>query len=268
MKTIHCILLIVILLLSSCRKEINIDLNSADPKVVIIAQLREGTKDFKVTITETSNYFDNNASNTINNAVVSVFNGQGIETILTAEGNGVYKATNYTALANQKYTLKVIAKGKTYTAESFMHTLVPIDSLPYAVAQGFASFGNDTSYTVSIQVNDPVNIKNAYRAVVTLNDTVLNKAEDIYNFDDKFTDGNTINIPYFRKTFILNDTVNIELLCIDYVSFKYWETLSGIVNDSGGGSNAAPANPITNIKGGALGYFEASSSSNKTLIIK
>lgn len=255
--------------LNSCREAIDVDLNEANPKAVITARLSAGTHDFEVKVTQTTSYFDNLAPKTIDDASVTITDQQGNATLLTPMGNGSYKALNYTATANQTYTLKVVAQGKTYTANSFLSPLVPLDSLTYEVSQ-FQGFGDikDTNYTVYCNVKDPADQQNAYRGILTLNDTLRIEADDIYTFTDEFTNGNLIRIPYFGKRFKKGDKVQIELLNIDYASDLYWQSLSQIVENRGGGSSASPANPVSNMKGGALGYFEASSSSTKTIVIQ
>ena len=51
---------------------------------------------------------------------------------------------------------------------------------------------------------------------------------------------------------------------IDPVVYKYWFSLSQ--NATGETQSASPANPVSNIKGGALGYFSAHTISTKSII--
>ena len=52
------------------------------------------------------------------------------------------------------------------------------------------------------------------------------------------------------------DELTIELQSVDEAIYRFWYTMK-----SGGGAGnsntAAPANPLTNLQGGALGYFSA-----------
>jgi hypothetical protein len=57
----------------------------------------------------------------------------------------------------------------------------------------------------------------------------------------------------------------ILMLCLDEAIYKYWYSLRSGGGD-GTGSTAAPANPLTNIKGGALGYFSAHTINRKKVI--
>jgi hypothetical protein len=61
------------------------------------------------------------------------------------------------------------------------------------------------------------------------------------------------------------DEVRIEMLGIDTSVLRYWYTLS-TGGARGVGNVAAPSNPITNIQGGALGYFSAQTTNRKTVI--
>ncbi|HYJ37819.1 MAG TPA: hypothetical protein VEV87_04350 [Chitinophagaceae bacterium] len=62
------------------------------------------------------------------------------------------------------------------------------------------------------------------------------------------------------------DEVTIEMLTIDGVIFKYWNSLRSAGGD-GSTSTASPANPVTNIEGGALGYFSAQTIRQKKVIV-
>ena len=61
------------------------------------------------------------------------------------------------------------------------------------------------------------------------------------------------------------DTVTVELQSLDDPIYRFWSTLV-FGGASGSSFTASPANPITNITGGALGYFSAHSIRKKTLI--
>jgi len=45
------------------------------------------------------------------------------------------------------------------------------------------------------------------------------------------------------------------MICNDAAVYKYWYSLND--GATGTGQSASPANPVTNISGGALGYFSA-----------
>jgi len=59
--------------------------------------------------------------------------------------------------------------------------------------------------------------------------------------------------------------VNIELHSIDPGVYKYWYSLD---QGADGGSSASPANPVSNISGGALGYFSAQAVREMKLVVQ
>ena len=62
------------------------------------------------------------------------------------------------------------------------------------------------------------------------------------------------------------DQVTVDMLCLDPAVYKYWYSLDR--GATGGGiSGATPANPVTNISGGALGYFSAHTLQSKTMVV-
>jgi hypothetical protein len=61
------------------------------------------------------------------------------------------------------------------------------------------------------------------------------------------------------------DQVTIAMFNISQPVYQYWYSLT---NDASGSNNAAPSNPVTNIQGGALGFFSAHTIQHKSLIVK
>ena len=98
---------------------------------------------------------------------------------------------------------------------------------------------------------------------------MLNSSNDFILRDDKIFDGNNVQIPLPIKTFQINDTVTVELLSLNKDTYDYYNTL--IEGSSGPGgimSGSTPANPVSNISNGAMGYFGVYTNSSKTIIIQ
>ena len=62
---------------------------------------------------------------------------------------------------------------------------------------------------------------------------------------------------------VKGDVISVWLECIDKGVFEYFRTAN-----SEGGQNASPANPVSNITNGALGYFSACSVSKDSIIYR
>ena len=254
MKTIYILSLALITLsITSCTKTIDVKLNDADSKVIIEANLIEGTNNFIAKVSRTSNYFESGTPPSINNAVVTLNDGT---TTLTLNnlGNGNYSLPAYVATENTTYTLTVVDGSDTYTAVSVMPKKIILDSVT-SEFQTESTF-SDEGYLLFLNFSDPANIKNYYRATLIVNGTEMLGLEDITLFTDKFTDGNTIERPLFGEVYELGDTYTASLYSMNESNHLFFSTLSSIAGGSGGGgANAAPANPENNWSNKALGNF-------------
>ncbi len=122
----------------------------------------------------------------------------------------------------------------------------------------------------SVAYTDPAGINNGYRFVQYLNGA---KDPRIFWENDEFNDGERVVIQLDTgvdekddpRNIKSGDEVRIEMLSLDEAIYKYWYSLRSGGGD-GSGNTAAPANPLTNIIGGALGYFSAHTVHRKTVI--
>ncbi|MBL7767009.1 MAG: DUF4249 domain-containing protein [Chitinophagaceae bacterium] len=262
----------IIILLSSCQKVIDVDLNSASPAYVIEANLYEGTHDFHVKVTKTTSYFSSDAPPTVNDATITLIDQNNVSHAVPNTGNGIYTLPAFTAVNNVSYQLNVSAGGKTFSATAKMPLPTSIDSLTYEEFGGFGGGpggggGGEKNFLVVTHFQDTVGIPNYYRVLVTKNDTLLNKPFDYYLVDDKIRDGQYFDAPLFTAFSKMGDTLDVELLSMDAGVFDYFNTLSEILT-SDANTSAAPANPNTNFNNGALGYFGAFTRSKKSIRIK
>jgi hypothetical protein len=85
---------------------------------------------------------------------------------------------------------------------------------------------------------------------------------------DLFFDGQDINQPLFGNGPRLKpgDTMFVELWGIDKGVYEYYSTLNEILGGAGP-STASPANPTSNITGGAMGYFSAFTVARKFRVV-
>jgi hypothetical protein len=81
----------------------------------------------------------------------------------------------------------------------------------------------------------------------------------------KVVEKGTLNEKELNQAIKKFDTVDVQFMNVDEKVHFYFESLEA--NSSGpGGGVASPANPKSNIKGGALGYFSAHASQFQTII--
>jgi hypothetical protein len=122
----------------------------------------------------------------------------------------------------------------------------------------------------SISYRDPAGINNGYRFIQYVNGI---KDPRIFWENDEFTDGEKVVLQLDTgvdkkddpRNIDSGEEVTIEMQTLDEVIYKYWYTLRSGGGD-GTGNIASPYNPVTNIKGGALGYFSAHTVSRRSVI--
>lgn len=252
---------------SSCEKVIEIELNNANPKVVIEAELEEGTHDFSVKVSRTGDYFGNDTPDAITNATISLTDDAGNSTAVPHVIEGLYRVQGFAANTETTYTLSVAVEGETYTSSAYIPEPVQLDSLVAREPFFGPPDGEFEERIIFTFISDPADTPNYYRMNAFRNGAFDFSARSIVVFDDKFSDGQQIEIPYFNNFFNPGDTVVVELLSIDEGVYDFYLTLNEVIGSNGGPAEAAPANPNTNIKGGAIGYFGASSKATATIVV-
>lgn len=252
MKNLWILIALVTVGFTSCQKVIDVDLNDADPKIVIEATYNGTDSLVHVKVSYTASFFDDSEPTLVNDASVMITDGNGTSTIVPTIGNGMYELPAYAPSIGTTYTVTVIHNGTTYTATStLMPTLVQQTPIFDFYESGF--FGEDGGYLVSCVYQDPSGLGNCYKAILTANDTVYDALNEILIGDDLLTDGNLIERPAIQF-FQAGDTISYELQSIDQGVYEYYNELLTL---AGGQQSAAPANPTYYWTNEALGYFSA-----------
>jgi hypothetical protein len=245
----------------SCRKVINVDLNSADPRVVIEASISDEPGPYFVKLTKTVNFNQPSAYPAITGANVVLSDDAGNTETLTETSAGTYQTSAIAGTPGRTYTLSITTGGKTYTAVSKMNAPIIMDSLN--VQKGYFS----TVKNVHIFVTDPAGADNWYRFVETINDSAK---KDIFITGDILRDGQQMEEILFvddvEDSLQRGDSVTIALQSIDEGVYEYFRTLLQITG--GGDPGSTPANPKSNFSNGALGYFSAYSVTRKSVIVR
>lgn len=260
----YCLILSLVLLVgTSCEKVIQVKLNSADKKLVIDAQLTDVPGTCMVTLSRTKEFSASNALEGVSGAEVEIVGTGGERFTLTEVENGVYRNDAAKGAPGNTYELRIKVDGKAYTAQSTMPQYITFDSL-YAEKQGF--FGDDMIFA-NVAFQDPEGQRNYYRFVQHINDY---KIPGFFLMDDDLSDGKFIRSTLFyfldddKEPVKSGDVFTVEMQVIDEAVYKYWFSLQQ--SSTGNSSSAAPANPVSNIVGDALGYFSAHTKQVKTTV--
>jgi Domain of unknown function (DUF4249) len=284
--------LLLSLVFYSCEKAIDFKLNEVPPKLVVEASIENGQPPI-VYLSKSLSYFSDVSPSVIqasfvHNAEVYVSNGtftHRLKEYITpiAGGFNFYYysidsanlATAFVGELRKNYSLRIVDDSKEYTA---------VTSIPFTTRQIDSVFWKQAP---------PDNDSNKVQAMITARDApgfgdyiryfTKRNREPFYAglnsvYDDQVIDGKSYTVQiergkprdgsstesgtYFNK----GDTVIIKLCNIDKPTYEFWRTME-FTYASVGNPFSTPTKVISNINGGALGYFGGYAAQYRTLII-
>ncbi len=277
MKTANAVLserlllfFLVAVVAAGCQQVVSIDLNNADPHLVIEGNITDQAGPYTVKLSKTGNYFEPAlVFPAVSNAYIAVTDDQGHRDTLKEISPGTYKSSTLQGSVGRTYTLDIVAEGRPYSGTSSMPAKVLIDSL-YAVVRN--SSRGEPGFDIYVAFKDPPEPGNYYR--LNARSSALIPADSIDGrryrlYTDKLTNGNEMaeRIRAGRNV-QTGDTITVELLSIDRPTYDYFNTLRDVLSSDQAATLLAPTNPNTNLSNGSLGYFSAYTIDVKTIILR
>ncbi len=287
------VFVVVISIFFSCEKNIDLNLKSTEPLLVVDAQIEDSQPPVVVLTKSLSVFSTINAQIIadafVHNADVYVSNGTLTHKlreypIALAPGYTAYfytndllnPATSFVGQLNNGYSLKIISEGKEYTANTFIPTnALRLDSIWVKPIP----FNPDTSKRqLYFRATDPVGLGNSGRYFTKRNEEPFLPGENSV-FDDQIIDGTTFNsqIPLGidrnnrpkRDTNFLNvgDTVTLKWCNISRPSYTFWNTWE-FAAQSIGNPFAQPNKVLGNISNAALGAFCGYAVKTKKIVVR
>ncbi len=275
-------LVLLMLIISSCEKNITVDLPPSKSQVVVEGYVETGLPPY-VYLSYSTDYFAPTDSAsvvdyTIKGATVIINDGFTSDTLLEISPTYgyFYVSTKLTGITGRTYTLTVITKnGEVVTGKTTLTAPIKLDSLYFKPQPN-----NDTLGFTWAKLTDPDTLGNCYRWFAKR----LHK-DSLYippfgsAFEDKFINGTTLEFAYNRGElpntqtepddleagfYKIGDTVVVKFCTMDYNSYQFWrdaETQSA--NNGNPFGSISPINP--GVEGG-LGIFCAYAASYDTVI--
>lgn len=252
----------IVFLFISCEKEIVLDLEPTESKLVIEGIITNDSNIQTIKITKSIDFYEPSNYPAVSGAIVRVTENGNSPITFTEVSPGIYQATNFTGIPGRSYSLSVRIDNQDYFANSTMPQIVPFTAITFE-ENAFNPPGEETNYVVTPQFVDPSNVENFYRfnlivnnikdkGFFTLNDDLINGEENSFGLRSTDED-NTIK---------LGSTATIEMFCIDENVYNYFYVL-----EQNSDSQNTPNNPQTNISRNVLGYFSAQNKQVRTVTI-
>lgn len=297
-NTASILLIMLTALLVSCEKEVDINLDSGEPKMVIEGGIENNLPPI-VILTRSVGYFADIDLNTVQNsyvhdASVTVTNGSNTITLKEysvdtgTNGNKFFFYTVDTSQPQlfigqleQYYNLKVEVDGDTYEAITKIPTPTPLDSIVPFYPQSnadIADIGPDARI-LKVYFKDPDTLGNYIRYYTQRNNEPFYAAlASVYS--DEFINGTqfTIEFPlgeprFTTKTFdslglaYVGDTVTFRWSAIDKGTYDFWSQYEYALGTLGS-PFASPIRVKSNISNGALGVWGGYGSIYYTVVME
>lgn len=216
----------------SCEDVIELDLPTAEPKLVIDASINwlKGTSgnEQEIKLTLSAPYFDTDIP-TANGALVTVIDSNNNFFEFNEEGTtGIYKNNTFNPVINEVYNLVILYNEETYVATETLMSVSEIDYIEQINDGGFS--GEETE--IKAFYTDPENEENYYFFEFISNIPVIPSLE-VYK--DEFVNGNQIFGFYTEEDLASGDIVTIRNYGISQRFYDFMFILLQQNSEDGGG---------------------------------
>lgn len=271
-KLIFLIAFFTSLLFSSCEDVVDVDLDTAPPKLVIEAvinwQKGSSGRQQVIKLTTTTGYFDTQIP-IVTGAVVYVKNSKNQRfNFPELNKSGRYVCNDFKPVINEEYTLTVISQGNTYTATETLKSVAPITRIEQKNDGGFT--GQDIE--IRSYFTDPGDEDNYYLFKYVYPNKVTS---NFYVSEDKFYQGNEIFSTTDDEDLKAGNEIEVTHYGISKQYYNYMNILVGIAGSNVGGPFQSPPATVrgniintTDKNNYALGYFSLSESDSQKYTIK
>lgn len=203
----------------ACEDTISLDLDTAEPKLVIEAMLKlfeDGSKDLSIRITETAPFLSEEIPR-ITDAQVRIIDDLGTVFNYIHVQSGLYLPTDdFTPQPNRTYRLEVLYDGELYEAETVLDAGVSIDFVEQTNDGGFS--GEDIQ--LEFFFTDPGDQSNYYFF------ELLSEKGNVFDAaDDQFFNGNQVNTLFVQEDLEAGDEVLFRITNGDRAFFDFIFTL-------------------------------------------
>jgi hypothetical protein len=239
-----------------------LDLEQAEPVLVIEGLLTDREEYQHIKLSKTTGFNASGAPASVGGAEVWVESDGGELISYEETAPGYYQPVNaFKGIVGERYTLTVKVEGQTYTATEQMYYVPPFDSLSTRIDEQEMEDPEEEGlyHELLFYIKEPQQTEDYYYVKFYRNDTIQNwDGEGVFYTDDAFLSDDIAGLPspfYYAQ----GDNARIEMYSISREGFIHYSDLDNNINNDGGMFSGQPANVRTNVRGGAVGYFQVSS---------
>lgn len=261
------------LFLFSCEESILLDVNQVESKIVIEGLITNRPDQQYIKIGKTADFYSNGLNPAVSSAIVSVSDNLGNTYGFSesTEKPGLYLPnTSFVGVIGRVYSLDIDIEGENYTANEELLPVAKIDSLTYGMDEDEFSDPEDQGrfYNVFVYTKEPQDEDNFYLFKFYRNEEWLNNNGEDITVTDDVAIGEAIEGLELPEYHSVGDSVSMEMYSLTKKEFIYWSDVANLIFSDGGVFSPLPANPRSNISGGALGVFQVSAVSSSYVVIE
>jgi hypothetical protein len=261
--SVFSVMILSFLVFVNCEKVVELPLNDAEQMLVVEAVMKDRVGENYILLSKSGSVYEGQDFEKVEDATVKVMDEDGVVYDFPHQGNGLYSLPDFVVQPSTSYDIEINAIGREISATCLSPTKPKIDSLTYLTLSG--TFGvpeGDTLNLISFHSVDNGAEDNFYLLKIFRNGRENN---GYYLGNDDFINGIYYQAQFFGSEAKPRDTVFVEMISMDQANYNYYVGLSN--NLDGGPFSAAPANPPSNLKGNALGFFGAYSTDTISIIL-
>lgn len=268
---------IVLLLITAgffaCEEVVEIDVDQSPPQLVIDGLLTDEDTFHTVRISTTANFNGESgqvitgASVLVRDNVGNVFNYIHNPTGADSLNGFYYSEQKFAGVTGRIYDLEVLLNDLTLTASDTLLPITEIDSL--VIREDPFADPNDENgrfYQVLLYAAEPQETRDFYYFRF-YRDSAIVADNSVFAFDDEPLGDRLDGLPS-PVNFAEGEYASVEIYSLSREQFVFYTDLGNLLNSDGGMFSPPPANPRSNIEGGALGLFQVSGLRRAGLLIE
>ena len=250
-------------ILSSCTEKIELDLDKTTPEIIVEGSISNYFDNHRVTITKSQDYYNSGLPEPVENAEVQIIS-QPDTFDLFEVGEGVYITGYIKGIPGNTYNLVVNTENHIFTAQSTMPLEPFIDSIKFEQNEN-----EPEVFDVLLYTQEPPENNYYYWGLLKDHYPVTTSLDKLRFANDDLINGNYLSgLKVHAIEAEPGSRVTLIMAAIPEDYFFYCLSILKETKYSDNPFELAPANPETNINGGAFGFFHAYSETSMTRIVK